>query len=72
MTRSAFELDRLRAGIDKFPGSRRSLLRRVVSVNWHIGHEQCLFYPASHRAGVMQHLFQRHTGGVLVTKHHHA
>ena len=72
MARAAFELHRLRAGINESFCSFHGLLRRVVTVNRHIGDEQCLFHAASRRARVMQHLFQRHTRGVLIPKHHHS
>ena len=56
MARAAFELHCLRAGINEFSCSLNGLLRRVVSVNRHVRDEQRVFYPARHRARVMQHL----------------
>ena len=72
MTRAAFELYRLGAGVDKSPRRSQRLLARVVSVNRHIGDEQRLFHAASRCARMMQHFFQRYGRRVFVTKHHHA
>ena len=72
VTRAAFEFHRLGANIDKLLCRRQCLLRRVVTVNRHIGHEQCALGSARDGPGVMQHFFERHTRRVFVTEHHHA
>ena len=72
MAHAAFQLHRLRAGIDKSSGGLRGLRRRIVSVNRHIRDEQRLFDPPRRRASVMQHLVQCYIRSVLITQNYHA
>ena len=72
VTYAAFQFHRLRANVHKLSCSLHRLRRRVVAVNRHIGDKEGLFHTASRSACVMQHLFERHPRGVLITEHHHA
>ena len=68
---AAFELHPLCANVDKLFRRRQSLLGCVVSANRHIGDKQGALHSARDRAGVMQHLLERHARGVFVPEHYH-
>src|SRR5881398_2000349 len=54
---------------DKFLRRLDGLFSRIIGMNGHIRDEQRLFHTTCHCARVVQHLLQRHTRRVLITKH---
>ena len=69
---SPLQLDGVRSGLEQPPCRLPGLLHRIIGMNGHISHQQGILHAARRGFHMVNHVVQRHMGGIRKPQKHHS